>query len=78
MYGVCLKSVGQLDVGAGAVHQDAGTGAAALGVYANLADLDKFTPDNPQLKAMEKIFAEAPDPASDRYLPAAFRHRQGL
>jgi tetratricopeptide (TPR) repeat protein len=72
MYGVCLKSVGRLDEARVQFIKTLELAPAALGVYANLADLDKFTPENPQLKAMEKIFAEAPDPASDRYLPLHF------
>jgi tetratricopeptide (TPR) repeat protein len=64
--------VGRLDEARAQFIRTLELAPAALGVYANLADLDKFTPDNPQLKAMEKIFAEAPDPASDRYLPLHF------
>lgn len=72
MYGVCLKSVGRLEEARAQFIRTLELAPAALGVYANLADLDKFTPDNLQFRAMERIFAEAPDPASDRYLPLHF------
>ena len=44
----------------------------AFGIYANLADLQKFTREDPNFQAMERIFAEAPDPDSDRFMPLHF------
>src|SRR5262249_2448354 len=44
----------------------------SYGIYANLADMEKFTPDSPHLLAMEAIMKEASDPMSDRYLALHF------
>jgi len=44
----------------------------AYGIYANLADLQKFKPDSPTLKTMEKVLSDAENPDSDRYMPLHF------
>ena len=72
MYGVCLKSVGRLEEAKRQLLKTLELAPNAFGVYANLADLEKFTPDNPQFKAMESIFAKAEDSATDLYLPLHF------
>ena len=72
LYGVLLKSVGRLEEAGKQFEKTLEMVPEAYGIYANLADLQKFKPDNPNLRAMEKIFAEAQDPASDRYMPLHF------
>lgn len=72
LYGVLLKSVGRLEEAGKQFERTLELAPNAFGVYANLADLQKFTADNPHLKAMEKVFAEAADPGSDRYMPLHF------
>ena len=72
VYAVCLKSLNRLDDAKAQFEKTLELAPTAYGVYANLADLQKFTPDNPYLLAMERIMAEAADPASDRYLPLHF------
>ncbi len=72
LYGVLLKSVGRLEEAGQQFEKTLQLAPEAYGIYANLADLQKFKADNPHLRAMEKIFAEAADPASDRYMPLHF------
>lgn len=72
IYGVCLKSLGRLDEAKKQFEKTLELAPSAYGVYANLADLQKFTPDNPHLAAMERIMAEAAEPGSDRYMPLHF------
>ncbi|MCA3574195.1 MAG: tetratricopeptide repeat protein [Aestuariivirga sp.] len=72
VYAVCLKSLNRLDDAKAQFEKTLELAPTAYGVYANLADLQKFTPDNPYLLAMERIMAEAADPASDRYMPMHF------
>jgi tetratricopeptide (TPR) repeat protein len=71
-YGVCLKSVGRLDEAREQFLKTLELNPLAYGCYANLGDLQKFTPDNPQFLAMEKIMAEASDPTREGYLPLHF------
>jgi tetratricopeptide (TPR) repeat protein len=72
LYGVVLKAVGRLDEARIQFQKTLDLAPGAYGVYANLADLDKFTPEHPHLKAMERIFAEAEAPDSERYMPLHF------
>jgi tetratricopeptide (TPR) repeat protein len=72
LYGVCLKSVGRLDDAREQFLKTIELNPWAIGCYANLADLQKFTPDNPQFLAMEKIISEASEPNSDRYMAVHF------
>jgi tetratricopeptide (TPR) repeat protein len=72
VYGVCLKSLGRMDDAKRQFERTLELAPGAFGIYANLADLQKFTPDNPHLAAMEGIMAEAAEPASDRYMPLHF------
>ncbi len=71
-YGVCLKSVGRLEEAREQFLKTLELNPRAYGCYANLGDLQKFTPDNPQFLAMEKIMAEASDPTREGYMPLHF------
>jgi tetratricopeptide (TPR) repeat protein len=71
-YGVCLKSVGRLEEARTAFLKAIEINPRAFGCYSNLADLEKFTADNPHLKAMEAAIAEAGDPESPRFLALHF------
>ena len=71
-YGVCLKSVGRLEEARTAFLKALEINPRAFGCYSNLADLEKFTADNPHLKAMDAVIAEAGEPASPRYLALHF------
>ena len=72
LYGVCLKSLNRLDEARIQFGKTLAMVPNAFGVYANLADLQKFTREDPNFQAMERIFAEAPDPDSDRFMPLHF------
>lgn len=72
IYGVCLKAVGRLEDAKAQFEKTLDMAPTAYGVYANLSDLQKFTAGDKHLAAMEKILAEAEDPASDRYMPLHF------
>ena len=72
MYGVCLKSVGRLEDARKAFQKALEFNPQNYGTYASLAELEKFTPDHPQLKAMEAIIAEAEDPNKERYMGLHF------
>jgi len=71
-YGVCLKSVGRLEEARDAFIKNLELNPRSYGVYANLADLEKFTPDHERLKTMESILAEAEDPNGPRYMSLHF------
>jgi tetratricopeptide (TPR) repeat protein len=71
-YGICLKSVGRLDEAREQLLKSLELNPRAYGIYANLSDLEKYTPDNPHLKAMEAIIQEASDPMSERYMALHF------
>ena len=71
-YGICLKSVGRLDEAREQLLKSLELNPRAYGIYANLADLEKFTPDSPHLKAMEAIMQNASDPMSERYMALHF------
>jgi tetratricopeptide (TPR) repeat protein len=71
-YGICLKSVGLLDDAREQLVKSLELNPRGYGIYANLADLEKFTPDHPHLKAMEAIIQEASDPMSERYMALHF------
>jgi tetratricopeptide (TPR) repeat protein len=71
-YGICLKSVGRLEDARAQLLEAIELSPGAYGIYANLADMEKFTPDNPRLQAMETIMAEASDPMSERYMALHF------
>lgn len=72
IYGVCLKSLGRLEDAANQFDRTLAIIPSAYGIYANLSDLQKFTRDNQHFRAMEKIFAEAVDPESERYMALHF------
>lgn len=72
IYGVCLKSLGRLDDARKQFEKTLELAPTAFGVYANLADLQKFTPDSPHFKDMERIMASAEDADSDRYMALHF------
>ena len=71
-YGICLKSVGRLDEAREQLIKSLELNPRAYGIYANLADLEKFTPDHPHLAAMEAIMRDASDPMSERYMALHF------
>ena len=71
-YGICLKSVGRLDEAREQLLKSLELNPRAYRIYANLADLEKFTPDSPHLKAMEAIMQNASDPMSERYMALHF------
>jgi len=71
-YGICLKSVGRLEEARQKLLEAIELSPLAYGIYANLADMEKFTPDNPRLQAMEAIMQEASDPMSERYMALHF------
>jgi tetratricopeptide (TPR) repeat protein len=71
-YGICLKSVGRLDEAREQLLKSLELNPRAYGIYANLADLEKFTPESPHLKAMEAIMQNASDPMSERYMALHF------
>jgi tetratricopeptide (TPR) repeat protein len=71
-YGICLKSVGRLDDAREQLIKSVELNPRAYGIYANLADLEKFTPDHPHLAAMEAIMRDASDPMSERYMALHF------
>ena len=72
LYGVCLKSVGRMDDARAQFRKSLEVNPEGVGCYANLADLEKFTPDSPQFQTMERIMAEADDPMTDRLMPLHF------
>jgi len=72
LYGVCLKSVGRMSEAREQLLKALELNPNALGCYSNLADLEKFTREGPQLPAMETILKEASDPVADRYIPLYF------
>lgn len=72
LYGNCLKSVGRMDDARSEMHRALEINPKALGVYANLSDLEKYTPDNPLFLAMQRIIAEADDPVDQRYTALHF------
>jgi len=71
-YGVCLKSVGRLDEARDQFLKTIELNPAAFGCYANLADLEKYTPDNPRFLAMEAIMKEASDPKNEGFMALHF------
>ena len=71
-YGVCLKSVGRFDDAREQFIKTLKLAPWAYGIYANLGDLKKYTPEDPQFQAMETIMKEATDPNSERYLALHF------
>ncbi len=71
-YGICLKSVGRLEEAREQLLKAIEDNPRAIGIYANLADMEKFTPDNPRLQTMEAIMQEASDPMSERYMALHF------
>jgi tetratricopeptide (TPR) repeat protein len=72
LYGVCLKSVGRMEDARQQFRKSLEINPEGLGCYSNLADLEKFTPDNPHFQAMERIMGEADDPMSERYMALHF------
>jgi len=71
-YGICLKSVGRLGDAREQLLKAIDANPKAIGIYANLADMEKFTPDHPHLQTMEAIMQEASDPMSERYMALHF------
>jgi tetratricopeptide (TPR) repeat protein len=72
LYGVCLKAMGRLDEAREQFRQALDLAPSAAGVYANISDLQKYTPDHPHLHEMRRLLAEAPDPESERVMPLYF------
>lgn len=71
-YGVCLKAVGRLDEARSQFLKAIELNPQAYGCYSNLSDLERFTPDNSHLLAMEAVIAAAADAESPRYLSLHF------
>lgn len=71
-YGICLKSMGRLEEAREQLLKAIEINPRAFGIYANLSDMEKFTPDNPRLLAMEAIMRDAKDPMSERYMALHF------
>ena len=71
-YGVCLKSVGRLEEAREQFLKTIELNPWAFGCYANLADLEKYTPDNPRFRAMEAIMKDASDPTNEAYMALHF------
>jgi tetratricopeptide (TPR) repeat protein len=71
-YGIALKSLGRIDEAREQFERMLEKNPKAQGAYSNIADLIKFD-DKPELvEQMEKIFKEAEDPDSDRYMGLHF------
>lgn len=71
-YGICLKSTGRLDEAKAAFVKSLELNPRAIGVYSNIADLEKFTADHPILAKMQELVAEAEDPMSDHFMSLHF------
>ncbi|WP_421726224.1 tetratricopeptide repeat-containing sulfotransferase family protein [Bauldia sp.] len=71
-YGNCLKSLGRLDEARAELLRSLEINPKALGVYTNLSDLEKYTPDNPRFIEMQKVLEEAEDPMDRRYTALHF------
>ena len=76
-YGVCLKSVGRLDDAKAAFSRSLELNPNALGVYSNIADLEKFTPESPNFKKMQEFLESARGSAERALHEPALRARQG-
>ena len=72
LYGICLKSVGRLEEAREQLLKALELKPEAYGCYANLADLEKYTSDNPRLLAMEAIIRDASHPNTERYTALHF------
>ncbi len=72
LYGICLKALGRLDEAREQFRQALELAPSATGVYANISDLQKYTPDHPHLREMQRLLSEASDPASERIMPLYF------
>lgn len=72
LYAVSLKSLGRTEEAKVQFEKTLAIAPHAYGVYANLADLEKFTPGNPHLRNMEKLFGEAADPNAEKLMPLHF------
>ena len=72
LYGVALKSVGRMEDARAALRRAIEVQPNAPGTYANIADLEKFTPDHPLLGPMLG-FLEKDDPAfPERFISLHF------
>lgn len=67
-YGISLKSVGRLDDARNVFIKALELQPRALGAYANIVDLEKFTPDNPLFIAMRQIMDRAKDPEHEHFM----------
>ncbi len=67
-----FKALGRLDESRELYRKVVTDHPHAYGAFANMADLEKFTPDHELLRTMEKIYAEAEDPLSTRYTSLHF------
>jgi Flp pilus assembly protein TadD len=76
-YAICLKQVGRLDDARAQFLKTIELYPWAYGCYSNLADLEKFTPDNPHFLAMEAIIKKAENPKSDPYIRPSSTFRRG-
>jgi tetratricopeptide (TPR) repeat protein len=72
LYAICLKQVGRLDDARAQFLKTLELYPWAYGCYANLADLEKFTPGHPHFLAMEAIVQKAENPNSDPYMALHF------
>ncbi len=71
-YGVSLKALGRVDEAKAQFEKTLALAPGAFGIYANIADLEKFTPESPHLKAMETFLGGAANPEAEQYMPLHF------
>ena len=64
--------MGRLDDAKTAFMKSLELNPRAVGVYSNIADLEKFTPDSPMLGKMQELISEADDPLSERFMSLHF------
>jgi tetratricopeptide (TPR) repeat protein len=67
-YGISLKSVGRLDDARNIFIKALELQPRALGAYANIVDLEKFTPENPLFIAMRQMLERAKNPEQEHFM----------
>ena len=77
-YGVLLKSLGRIEEARIEVRKAIDLNPKLYSAYANLNDLETFGADHDLLIKMERIFAEAEDPESERYVALHFAFGKAL
>ena len=77
-YGVALKSVGRLDEARENILKALKLNGSMFGAYANLNDLVDFSKETELFDRMEAIFAGAPNPNADIFLPLHFAYAKAL